>query len=88
VAGAGPPVVPLRDLGRGVSLHGFFILRWVGDPARDRLAVYTEQLVERGRLAAAVEATYPLEHYREALAHAARPDRSGAVLFTPGRRPA
>jgi hypothetical protein len=36
-------------------------------------------------LKAAVEATYPLEQYREAFAHAARIERCGKILFTPGR---
>jgi NADPH:quinone reductase-like Zn-dependent oxidoreductase len=39
-------------------------------------------LVSEGVLAAPVEATYPLEECRDALAHAARPGRTGKVLFT------
>ena len=84
-----PPVVPLGDLFRGVSLHAFFILRWIRLTPRERLErIYAElaELVAQGILTAAVEATYPLERYREALAHAARSQRSGSVLFTPGSR--
>ena len=40
------------------------------------------ELVEHGVINAAVEATYPLDRYREALAHAQQPERSGKVLFT------
>ncbi len=39
-------------------------------------------LVAEGALGAPVEATYPLEQRRNALAHAARADRTGRVLFT------
>jgi hypothetical protein len=37
-----------------------------------------------GTLSAPVEATYALADYREAIAHAARNDRNGKVLFAPG----
>jgi NADPH:quinone reductase-like Zn-dependent oxidoreductase len=80
------PVVPIGDFFfRRISLHSFYILAWLQETPRQRLTeIYTElaTLVERGELHAAVEATYPLDRYREALAHAARPERSGKVLFT------
>lgn len=81
-----PPVLPLGDLYRGVSLQAFNILTWIPRTPRATLErIYGElaELVEQGVLEAAVEATYPLEEYREALAHAARARRSGAILFTP-----
>lgn len=84
-----PPVVPLGDLFRGVSLHAFFILGWIRQTPREKLErIYAElaELVAQGALTVPVEATYPLERYREALAHAARSRRSGSVLFTPGSR--
>ena len=37
-------------------------------------------------LAAPIEATYALVDYREAIAHAARSDRNGKVLFATDRR--
>ena len=43
-----------------------------------RLAI----LVATGALRAPVEATYPLEQHRNALAHAAQAGRTGKVLFT------
>jgi NADPH:quinone reductase-like Zn-dependent oxidoreductase len=82
------PVLPLGDLFRGVSLHGFSILGWIRDTPRqtlERLYAELAGLVEAGVLKAAVEATYPLEQYREAFAHAARIERCGKILFTPGR---
>ncbi len=36
-----------------------------------------------GKLSAEVEATYPLERIKEALAHAMAEGRSGKILLTP-----
>jgi NADPH:quinone reductase-like Zn-dependent oxidoreductase len=83
------PVLPLGDLiYRGISLRSFFIVNWVRHTPRKELEeTYAElaQLVEEGVLHASVEATYPLSQYRAALAHAQSPQRSGKILFTPGR---
>ncbi|MGW7385563.1 zinc-dependent alcohol dehydrogenase family protein [Streptomyces sp. NPDC054794] len=83
------PALPLGDfIYRGISLRSFFILNWLRDTPRERLErIYTELtgLVEEGVIGAAVEATYPLEEFRAALAHAQQAGRSGKVLFTPGR---
>lgn len=81
-----PPVLPLGDLFRGVSLRAFYILGWIRDTPRSRLEQrYGElgHLVEQGALNATVEATYPLEQYRQAFSHAARARRTGKILFTP-----
>lgn len=83
------PVLPLEDLVRGVSLRAFFVLSWIRDTPRDALVrIYAEltELVEHGALKTPVEATYPLEQYREAIIHARRSGRAGKVLFTPGKR--
>jgi NADPH:quinone reductase-like Zn-dependent oxidoreductase len=81
------PTLPLADLiYRGISLRAFFILNWIRDIPRPRLeCVYGElaKLVETGTLSAAVEATYPLHQYRQALRHAQKTSRSGKVLFLP-----
>ncbi|GAA0389343.1 zinc-dependent alcohol dehydrogenase family protein [Microbispora corallina] len=88
------PSVPVGDLiYRGIVLRAFFILNWIRDTPRKELeGVYAElaDLVEQGVLKAPVEATYPLRDHRAALAHAARAERSGKVLFVPRdrRRPA
>jgi NADPH:quinone reductase-like Zn-dependent oxidoreductase len=69
-----------------VVLRGLWVVNWIRSAPRDEVArVYTElaDLVEQGVLHADVEATYPLEQYREALAHAGRPYRSGKILFRP-----
>jgi NADPH:quinone reductase-like Zn-dependent oxidoreductase len=81
------PAIPLADLiYRGVSLHSFLILRWIRDTPRDRLEeIYRElaELIAQGVISSEVEATYPLDEYHVALAHAQRTARSGKVLFTP-----
>jgi NADPH:quinone reductase-like Zn-dependent oxidoreductase len=81
------PAIPLPDLiYRGISLRSFMILRWIRDTPRDRLeAIYRElvDLVAQGAISAEVEATYPLDAYAEALAHAQQTERAGKVLFTP-----
>lgn len=86
------PVVPLGDLiYRGISLRAFFILNWIRDTPRPELErIYTElaELVAEGAIGATVEATYPLDRYREALAHAGQQERSGKILFTPGQQAA
>lgn len=83
----GTPALPLGDLiYRGVSLRSFFILNYLRDTPREELErIYAElaELTAQGVISAPVEATYPLERYGEALAHAARGKRSGKVLFVP-----
>ena len=79
--------LPLPDLiYRGITLRGFFILNWIRDTPRERLEwVYRElsQLVAQGAIRAEVEATYPLDQFRNALQHAQKDARSGKVLFVP-----
>ncbi|GAA1267259.1 trans-2-enoyl-CoA reductase [Planotetraspora silvatica] len=80
-----PPVMPLAELVyREISVHGLYAINWVWNAPREEIEkVYAElaELVEKGVLNASVEATYSLDQYREAIAHAQRPERSGKVLF-------
>lgn len=82
-----PPVLPLGDLiYRGITLRAFYILNWVENTPREtQIRVYGElaDLAAEGVIGSEVEATYPLEQYREALAHAAREGRTGKILFLP-----
>jgi NADPH:quinone reductase-like Zn-dependent oxidoreductase len=82
------PAIPLADLiYRGISLRSFLILHWIRDTPRDRLeAIYRElaELIAEGVISSEVEATYPLDEYSVALAHAQKTARSGKVFFTPG----
>jgi NADPH:quinone reductase-like Zn-dependent oxidoreductase len=66
------------------AVRGFWVINWIRTAPREEIErTYAElvELVEQGVLHAAVEATYPLAAYREAFAHALRPQRSGKVLF-------
>jgi NADPH:quinone reductase-like Zn-dependent oxidoreductase len=81
------PDLSLGDLiYREVVLRGIWLINWIRSAPRDEVArVYGElaALVERGVLHLDVEATYPLERYREAFEHAQRPYGSGKILFRP-----
>ena len=83
--GRQPLSIPAVDLiFRGLSVHGYWVNRWLQSTPRDTVAqTYRELagLVADGTLSAPVEATYEIADYREAIAHAARSDRSGKVLF-------
>jgi NADPH:quinone reductase-like Zn-dependent oxidoreductase len=78
--------LPLGDLiFRELQLRGFWLINWIRNAPRAEIEqTYTElaELVAKGELGSAVEATYPLSQYREAFAHARRPGRSGKVLFS------
>jgi NADPH:quinone reductase-like Zn-dependent oxidoreductase len=81
------PVVEL--IFRGLSVHGYWLNHWLQRTPTDTIAqTYQElaALVADGTLAAPVEATYALADHREAIAHAARGDRNGKVLFARDRR--
>jgi NADPH:quinone reductase-like Zn-dependent oxidoreductase len=67
-----------------VTVRGFWQKRWLDTaPADDVAAAYARlaALVSDGTLHVPVAATYSLERYREALAHATGVDRRGKVLF-------
>jgi NADPH:quinone reductase-like Zn-dependent oxidoreductase len=80
-----PVSIPVADLiFRGLSVHGHWLNLWLERTPRDTVAqTYHElsSLVADGTISAPVEATYALADYREAIAHAARSDRRGKVLF-------
>ncbi len=80
-----PVSIPVADLiFRGLSVHGYWLNLWLGRTPRETIAQTYRKLsalVADGALAAPVEATYALTDYREAIAHAARSDRAGKVLF-------
>ena len=82
-----PPALPLGDLiFRELSLHGFWVIRWLREAPRTEIeATYATlaALVDEGVLHAAVDATYPLADHREALKRAQESGRSGKILFTP-----
>src|SRR6185503_17176761 len=85
-----PLSIPVVDLiFRGLSVHGYWLNLWLQRTPRDTVArIYDElaTLVDDGTIAAAVEATFALADYREAISHAVRSDRNGKVLFATDRR--
>ena len=80
-----PLTIPIVDLiFRGVSVHGYWVNRWLQRTPRDTVTqTYHElaTLVADGTLVAPVEATYALADFDQGLAHALRSDRHGKVLF-------
>lgn len=71
---------------RDVALRGFWLAKWFATAVPEEMQrVYAEltRMVADGDIRVAVEATYPLEQIREALAHAAREGRRGKILVTP-----
>lgn len=82
-----PAAVDLHEMVfRDVRVRGFWLARWFSDPAQISLvkAAYAElvALMKARSLHIKVEATYPLTKVHDALAHAARPARTGKVLLT------
>lgn len=79
--------VPAADLVfRGVTLRGYWFTPWFdGASAPDIAGTYAElgALVADGTLKVKIEAVYPMDRVRDALAHAARPGRRGKVLISP-----
>ncbi|WP_433382548.1 zinc-dependent alcohol dehydrogenase family protein [Actinoplanes sp. CA-142083] len=88
IAGGESPRLPLGPLVFGGLTHrGLWISNWLAANTNDEIErVYAElaALVADGTLHTPVEATYPLDQYERALEHAARPGRSGKILFTFG----
>lgn len=71
---------------RDIAVRGYWFTPWFERAAPDeRAELYAElgPLVVDGTIRVAIEACYPLERVRDALAHAARPDRSGKILLLP-----
>jgi NADPH:quinone reductase-like Zn-dependent oxidoreductase len=83
-----PPQVEARDLVfRDVHIRGFWLAAWYAaaepEAIRDLHAGLAERLA-RGETHQAVEARYPLDRVRDAVAHAARPGRNGKIMLTAG----
>jgi NADPH:quinone reductase-like Zn-dependent oxidoreductase len=77
------PQVAIADLVfRGIVVRGFWLFDWVAQHGEARLREILDELAI-APLRTRVEATYPLERFREALEHAQDPMRTGRILFTP-----
>jgi trans-2-enoyl-CoA reductase len=71
---------------KGITLTGFWLQRMLTSMPRAELEKLFSELAQRirsGELAVDVEATYPIEEIKAALAHAGREGRGGKILVTP-----
>jgi mitochondrial enoyl-[acyl-carrier protein] reductase / trans-2-enoyl-CoA reductase len=71
---------------RGVSLTGFNLGRGLAKRSPDQVrAIYADLAIKLrdGVLKAPIDATYPIEDIKQALAHAQRGGRNGKVLVLP-----
>jgi NADPH:quinone reductase-like Zn-dependent oxidoreductase len=69
---------------RDVRLRGFWLTQWFRvTPHDDKRRLYAEivALMHDGTIDIPIEATYPMSAVKDALAHAARPGRTGKVLL-------
>ena len=79
-------VSPTHLIFRGITLTGFWLATWYGRAsAEERTALYGDltRRIARGKLKAPVAETYDVRDIKQAVAAAARGERSGKVLITP-----
>jgi NADPH:quinone reductase-like Zn-dependent oxidoreductase len=84
MSGGNVAVTPSDLIFREVRVRAFWQKRWLDTTPREEIAASYARLadlVADGTLRAPVAATYPLERYEDALAHATSADRAGKVLF-------
>ncbi len=70
---------------RDIHVRGLWVTKWIENASAEEVAEVYESLAARvaaGKLVQAVDSTYPLERFQDALARLEAPDRSGKVLFT------
>jgi NADPH:quinone reductase-like Zn-dependent oxidoreductase len=83
--GTTPDLSPGDVIFREITHRGFWLINWIRTAPREEIEqtyVSLAELVDRGVLTSAVEATYPLAEYRDAFAHAKKSGRSGKILFS------
>jgi NADPH:quinone reductase-like Zn-dependent oxidoreductase len=79
-------VISRAALGRGVSLRAFMLGDGLAKRPREQVrALYADLAAKLGNgiLRAPVDATYPIDDIKAALAHAQRGHRNGKVLVLP-----
>jgi len=81
------PTVNVADLAfRGITLKGFMLGRALAKRDREGVQAIYHDLISQivdGAIFAPVEAVYPIEKIREALAHSQRPAHGGKILVAP-----
>ncbi|MEO8010813.1 MAG: zinc-dependent alcohol dehydrogenase family protein [Dokdonella sp.] len=71
---------------RGITLRGFWVSNWLKQADRERRTRLFAELaaaIASGALAANVQATYPLERIKDAVAAAAAGERGGKIIVLP-----
>jgi trans-2-enoyl-CoA reductase len=71
---------------RDIRVRGLWVTRWVENAPADEVRSVYQNLASRvvsGNLIQPVDATFPLDGFRDALARLDSPERAGKVLFTP-----
>lgn len=85
LSGAPCQIAPSHLIFRDLALKGFWLVKWFRNASSDaQRALYGElaRLVAHGTLHARVQATYPVERVREAVAAAGAGERHGKILIT------
>ncbi|MCS7023926.1 MAG: zinc-dependent alcohol dehydrogenase family protein [Bryobacteraceae bacterium] len=86
MSGKNVQVSPAALIGAGIVVRGFWLtpaLSAMTPAQRAQLFGELIALLASGTIRAAVEATYPFSRVHEALAHAARGERSGKIFLVP-----
>lgn len=86
MSGKGPSLSAAATIFKDVTLRGFWLVNWMNKTPRQEQAALMQRLaglVADGTLRAPVDATFPLENIKEALARALEGGRQGKVLLTP-----
>lgn len=86
MSGEACQISPASFVFRDVSLRGFWLSRWFQQAAPTRRAEVFGEIARRvaaGELHARVQATYPLERIKDAVAAAAAGERDGKILILP-----
>ncbi len=71
---------------RDITLRGFWLAKWYRDASAERRgAVFAElgQMIAEGNLSARVQASYPIDEIKKAIAVAAAGGRDGKILIEP-----
>lgn len=79
-------ITPTQAIVRGITLKGFWLAGFFRRGDVDALRGIYRQIEEGlrdGSLKAPVEATYPIERVKEAMAHAVQESRDGKILILP-----
>lgn len=85
LSGAPCQIAPSHLIFRDIALKGFWLVKWfrsTGPEAQRTLYAELARLVADGTLHARVQATYPVEKVREAVAAASAGEREGKILIT------